>query len=133
MRTSWKEYFDLEARYAAAARAEGLSPSQARVLAQRLAPRHHHTRRTDMTDPTKRALEVADWLTARRLPSTQDNIDAAFEALGAAEPQKGDIPPAPDPYEIGLKKLRTAHATAESTFAADYRQRGLRELQAMRD
>jgi hypothetical protein len=63
-------------------------------------------------------------------PSQCPKCDEHFAAL---QGQDDDIPHAPDPYESGLKKLRTAHATAESTFAADYRQRGLRDLQAMRD
>ena len=54
------------------------------------------------------------------------------EHFAALQGQDDDIPPAPDPYESGLKKLRAAAATL-STFEADYKAARMRELEAMRD
>jgi hypothetical protein len=131
MRETWVQYFRREARYEAAGRAAGLSPPRARTLAAKLAP-FHKTRRNNMTDISDlrpgdhyKCLGDSEWRTVGKeqtgelRTSEENNVN-------------NDIPTAPNPYEGGLKKLRTAHATSESTFAADYRQRGLRDLQAMR-
>jgi hypothetical protein len=130
MRQTWKEYFELEDLYAAAARAEGLSPARARLLARQLAPKHHIRRNITMTDPViDRALAVADWLKNRNLDATPPNIADAFRVLDAQEDLHNYVPP--DVYGPHLAKLRTAAAPL-STFESDFKTARLRDLEATR-
>jgi hypothetical protein len=142
MRTTWSEYFDLEDRYAAAARAEGLSPPRARAVARQLAPKHHIRRTTTMTDPViDRALAVADWLKNRNLDATQPNITDAFRVLDDAELHTAELRtaenndaksyPPPDPYARELKTLRDSAAPL-SKFEAAFKAARLREMEATR-
>jgi hypothetical protein len=55
---------------------------------------------------------VADRLRAAGLPATQANIDAEFRALDAGAAEAAP----PDPYALGLARLRTASEARMSTF-----------------
>jgi hypothetical protein len=79
-----------------------------------------------MTDCIDRAVAVSDYLTARHLPATQDNINAAFRALdeATATPVNG--------YDAPLAALRAAGAPL-STFETNYRAARQREMDAMRE
>jgi hypothetical protein len=80
-----------------------------------------------MTDPTARAINIANRLRALNLPASQENIDTVMRTLDAES--RGAVA---DAYGPGLAALRAAaeQRTPEATFEARYKADRLRALEA---